>query len=596
MNIYSYISTRFSSALRFAIVGLVTCIAATLVAEILVQALQPETETSDKSDPLVIAMLIDVSGSMEGEPIEEVKQASTQFLQTWDRTAVSIELIPFPLDQGMVFPVLGPGQDAEELITQISRLEAHGSTPTAQALVRAGKSFIELGSSRNAVMLFTDGFPNNGIAARRQAKMLRDRGVVIVGIGTGDSDPVFLRNIVGQDTSKVFSTRLGNFANAFNEAAAVISSSAFGTSSKTQSLVLVATIALFLSAALLVADNIWGLRGNWWRDIWWVPIASMLLGIAGGALGENWFQVRVVTWALVGLACGVSLGLTDIVGTKIISSSNALRLPAKSRRGSVFGLIGGIVGGVIFGLVFRETPVDSSANSLLALASRLAGFSVVGFSIGLAIKIGEELLKDAWLTGITKGSYEGRQFILSKPRIAVGHEGNNDLNLLSENNIGDTAGYFELEGNEWFFRVAPEARNVTVDGAVTQDRIALTDKATLQFGGTEFQFSRRTEPGKAARETNWTLVGDNQSFNIPHLESISFGSDPTCEVVLDSPSIEALHFHLEFNKSGLCICPEPGAPVSINDKVLISGLKPLVAGDLITAGKLELALTANPEQ
>ena len=67
----------------YASVGTVTCIVAILVAEIFVQAMQPPSVEVNANDPLAIAILIDTSSSMEGEPIAEVRDASIRFLETW---------------------------------------------------------------------------------------------------------------------------------------------------------------------------------------------------------------------------------------------------------------------------------------------------------------------------------------------------------------------------------------------------------------------------------------------------------------------------------------------------------------------------------
>ncbi len=63
-------------SLRFAAVGALTCVIATLVAELFLQTTTLPQEVGKEIPPLTIALLIDTSGSMEGNPIFEVREAA----------------------------------------------------------------------------------------------------------------------------------------------------------------------------------------------------------------------------------------------------------------------------------------------------------------------------------------------------------------------------------------------------------------------------------------------------------------------------------------------------------------------------------------
>lgn len=590
------LSPQIKSTLRYALVGTLACVLATLVAEVFVQAMEPQPLVIDPEDPLVIAMLIDISGSMSGEPIAEMKYASSQFLTTWDRSDTYVALIPFSHVATHLKPTLHPDQNPGILVEQVAKLEADSGTAMTPALQIAEFIFTEIGSTRNAVMLFTDGLPTDEISTRNRAQRLRDDGVVIVAIGTGDANQGFLTAVVGGDADKVFSAQLGDFANTFDQAASTISSSAFGTASTSQDRVLVAIVALFLVAALLVAENVWGLRGRWWRDLWWVLPLGLLLGISGSALGEV-IPNRVATWALVGLFCGVALGFTDMAGNISRTGNLWSRIPRKLRRGAVFGLAGGIVGGMIFSLLFRDTMLDTTTGAATALGSRIIGFAILGFFIGLALRLGEELLKDAWLMGVTKGFYEGKHYILNKSLVTVGQSGNNDINLHREKDIADRAGHFMLDSGTWFFQPTQGADAVTVSGMAVSDRIPLQDASSIHFGSTEFVFRQRQDPGKSARETAWVLAGDKSTFALPRQDLIRIGSDPACDIALDDPSVEPHHCTLEFTRQGLCLSPNARAHVSVNDQELAkASQRPLLQGDLITIGQVELGLIAERRQ
>ena len=575
----------------YAAVGTATCIVAILVAEIFVQAMQPPPVEVDPNDPLAIALLIDTSSSMEGEPIAEVRDASSRFLETWDRSETHVAVIPFSTYASIVEPILGVGESANPLIPELQRLEAAGGTAMLLGLQQAQAAFNRIGSSRNAVMLFTDGMPNRPEQTRRAAERMRRQGTVIVAIGTARANYGYLQQLTGH-ADNVFDTRLGDFANAFNRAAQVITASSFGTATTSQGLAVVFVVSLFLAAAMLAVENVRGLRGNWWRDMWWLPVAGGVAGYAGGFVGEYVLRLGIVTWGLVGLSCGAALGLTDLAGSQFTGLRSLLRVPSKSRRGAVFGLIGGLAGGVAFALFFRDVGLESAGGELRALVSRLVGFAILGFAIGLAIKVGQELLKNSWLLGLSRGFYEGKQYILTKTPVSVGRSGNNDINLNQETDIGDRSGHFELAQDTWHF--VPSSRDtvgaVTVAGQAVADRIHLADGSSIRFGNTEFVFQSRESPGTVGLADRWALAGDDEEFELPAQSRILLGSDEACDIVIRGPSVVGRHAVLEFGRHDLKLTVPGSGFVSVNDVALPRHGQSLKQGDLIMLGTVELGL------
>ena len=590
------LSTRlWNSDLRayvpYASVGAVTCIVAILVAEIFVQAMQPPPVEVNSNDPLAIAILIDTSSSMEGEPIAEVRDASIRFLETWDRSSTHIAVIPFSTYASIVEPILTMDEPVGSLIPELQRLEAAGGTAMQLGLQQAQAAFERMGASRNAVMLFTDGMPNRPRLTQRLASEMRGQGVVIVAIGTARANDGYLEQLTGHPDN-VFTTRLGDFAGAFNRAAQVIAASSFGTATTSQGLTVVFVVSLFLAAAMLATENMWGLRGNWWRDMWWLPVAGGVAGYVGGLVGEYVLRLGIITWGLVGLSCGAALGLTDLAGDEFTGPRSLLRIPPKSRRGAVFGSIGGVVGGVVFALFFRNVSLDSTGGELQALFSRLVGFAILGLAIGLAIKVGQELLKSSWLLGLSKGFYEGKQYILAKSSVSVGRSGNNDINLNQETDIGDRVGHFELAQDTWHFvPTSPDAAGaVRVDGQAVTDRVHLVDGSSIRFGNTEFVFQSRESPGTVSQADRWALVGDDEEFELPVQDRILLGSDEACDIVIRDSSVEGRHAVLEFSRQDLKLTTMGDGFVSVNDVSLSRDGQSLKQGDFILLGTVELGL------
>ena len=584
--------TRLISPLRFAALGALTCVVATFVAEFFLQLSTLPIDPGKQNAPLAIALLIDKSGSMEGEPIVEVRDAAIDFIGTLERRHTYLALIPFSDSATLLSPVLAPEQDPAILIQQIRTLYAGGGTGMVEALVLAQEAFKGIESPNNAVLLFTDGLPNDPIPTLLQAEVLRREGTVMVAVGTADSDIGFLKVLTLNETDQLFTTQLGEYAIAFEEAGQAIVASAFGTVSTSQGLIVVTIIALFLSAALLVSENVWSLRGHWWRDLWWMPPLGAALGFLGATVGENLTKFDVASWAFVGMTSGVSLGLVDLA--KSDTRSWQTLVPRKSVRGAFFGLVGGTVGGILFGLVFGNSDLQTTQGELTALVSRLSGFALLGFFIGLALKAGEELLKDVWLIGVTKGPYEGKQFILNKPKVRVGQSGNNDINLARELGLGNAIGLFTQYQGQWFCdAIAGDAdeSEIKVNGAGVTDQTPLSDNSIISFGGTDFLFRRRGEQGQIALTENWALVGDEVTYNLPRQKQVRIGNSTSCDVVLADPSVLSHHCTLEFSDQGVKLKGIAGAYIEINDQPLMNDSSAILQqGDLVSLGDVELGL------
>ena len=595
-------------SLRYGFVGAITCVLAVLVAEIFVQALNPTTVDRESEQPIAIALLIDTSGSMQSdEKILKVQEASVEFLR--GRTLNSyIAVVPFSNSARILSPILEPGQSVDLLAEDIRRLRAGGLTAMADSLIQANNVFDEiLGGPQDAtrqmykaIMLFTDGFPEGNVEANetreeakkrarnetvQQAALLRRKGVAIFAVGTESADSFLLRRLTGS-SRRVFKVGSGDFVQVFTQVGAAIAAGAFGTATTWQGLIIVGMVALYLGIALLAAENVWGLRGPWWRDLWWMPALSLALGLMGGAVGEYFIGVGVVTWSLVGLSCGIALGITDLFGESRTGPTQ------KTWRGALFGLVGGLVGGFLFMGFFTGASGEATDSGSTLLSARMAGFAVLGFCVGLAIKMGEEIFKDAWIMGVTKGFYEGKQYVLSKPQVTVGKSGKDDINLHREPHLDGRAGRFVLDGGAWFFQPTNLGLSaVAVNGSGVLGRVPLVDGTAIRLGGTEFLFRHRSSQTESARDMNWVLVGDTETFEIPYLDEISIGSDYMSDIVINAPSVASLHCNLVFTAHGLQLRTQGGSPVTVNDESLVaSDVRTLQRGDLIILGDVEFAL------
>ncbi|MBX3013608.1 MAG: FHA domain-containing protein [Caldilineaceae bacterium] len=153
-------------------------------------------------------------------------------------------------------------------------------------------------------------------------------------------------------------------------------------------------------------------------------VSGLGAGLGGGVLGlligEFLFQqfsqttiMRVIGWALLGLAIGVGEGVRT-----------------RSWRRMGLGAVGGLAGGVLGSLAFLWM------GSIFALPafSRALGFTLLGAFIGLFVGLmpvvaSQVLGALGTLKVISSGRHEGKEILLDKPVISIGRADGCDLGL-----------------------------------------------------------------------------------------------------------------------------------------------------------------------
>ena len=474
-----------NSSLRFGYLGAIAAVIGAILFELLAPRAAAPVPVAQPSAQRV-ALLIDTSGSMaDNDKIAEVKRAAATYVDSQDRK-LSIGLVSFATDARVESP---PSTDLNAIKTAISGLNATGATNMAEGLQAAARTLEDASDAGRTILLFTDGVPGSNIEPEEVAKprtlaaaeTIRNAGTRIVAIGTEDADVNFLAQVTGS-RDLVFATTAGNFNIAFQRADQAIKglfrTGGTAGSAIADALLLGGLVALCLGAALLVAENIWGLRGRWWRDLAWVPLGAAVLGALGALVGQGFYTIlpsRAWGWALLGISAGWMLGLAD-------------RSRAKSVRGALGGFAGGFIGGFAFDVF---SGLNLGGNDTGALPRVLAS-AVLGFAIGLMVQLAQQAFKTAWLTGITTGPYEGKQYILAKQTVTVGRSDGNDIGLYREKDLPVKAGALAFSNGQWAYQGEP----VTINGSATPSAV-LTSGDTIRFGKTEFLFEER---GKAATQ------------------------------------------------------------------------------------------------
>ena len=156
-----------------------------------------------------VVLLLDVSGSMDGEPIRELQEGLVQFLRETgdDETAsmsVELEVITF----GGSARIAAPFAPVGDIQSSELKLTATGNTPLGAALELADHELKErrrlyknkgISSYKPWVILMTDGMPNDDWekAASAMRVLGEQRKLQYIGIGIGEkADFETLRGIL----------------------------------------------------------------------------------------------------------------------------------------------------------------------------------------------------------------------------------------------------------------------------------------------------------------------------------------------------------------------------------------------------------------
>jgi pSer/pThr/pTyr-binding forkhead associated (FHA) protein/uncharacterized protein YegL len=606
------------SSLTFGIIGAIACVLGAILFEVLFPA---KPTNAPENSRVAVALLIDTSGSMEQEgKLEEVKRAAGDYVarQSGNAVIAGMSITRFSSDARTVS---GYSRDYGYHQNVISQFTANGATEMAGGLETAARSLdgAETGTTR-LVLLFTDGEPGSNIEPAEIAKprtlavatALRVQGVRLVAVGTLDADIGFLSTLTG-DRSLVFPTSAGNFAAAFSQADAKIrnlfSGGAGGSRGFGDALLLGALVTLFLGGALLIAENTLGLRGRWWRDLFWVLPMSALLGVGGALLGQALFAIfgdaaRVVGWAVVGTIAGAVLGLAD-------------RSRAKAVRGAIGGTVGGVVGGIVFSALG-----GAFSSGALELLGRLLGFAALGFAVGLMLQLVQQALKTAWLTGITTGVYEGKQYILGKPIVTVGRSDGNDIGLYREKNLALKLGAFKFTNGRWRYEGDPVPINGNPSGSAV-----LVNGDTIKLGATEFLFENKgdssspspqevqTQPQSTVHNPQptapsvqpqaqsapppaplpvpkpWRLVG-TETLELP-FGTVTLGRGEQNRIVLQEASVSTEHARLELILDSLTVTDLDSTNGTFVDGQQLPANQPFVVqeGAKLTFGAVEFRVS-----
>ena len=167
------------------------------------------------AQPTDFFILLDVSGSMSGNRIEEAKRACVKLIQeTLDLTVHKLGLITFGTTVDMLCGLTG---NKNELMLSVDRVTINGSTNMSGAIECATRGLKE-SKNKKAVILITDGSPDSLAATDLAAEAARKDNIAIATIGVQGAKKSYLRNLSKDDNLSFMVDNLDKLSDTFGQA------------------------------------------------------------------------------------------------------------------------------------------------------------------------------------------------------------------------------------------------------------------------------------------------------------------------------------------------------------------------------------------
>ena len=139
-------------------------------------------------------LVIDCSDSMEGEKITQAKRGALDFAQEALTKSYAVGLISFA---SAAVHICGLQEDASNVRRCLPGLKLDGSTNMADGIELAAAQ-LKGRPGPLAMVVVTDGVPNDQKAALRAARDAKSSGIDIITVGTDDADQGFLQKLASR--------------------------------------------------------------------------------------------------------------------------------------------------------------------------------------------------------------------------------------------------------------------------------------------------------------------------------------------------------------------------------------------------------------
>lgn len=146
-----------------------------------------------------IYLVLDTSGSMKGDKLEQAKKGALNFARRAKSKSYHTGLIRFSNSTELLCE---PQPEIEKISGRLEPVTAGGSTKMSSALSFAKRKLKDEKGLR-VVLIVTDGMPDNRSRTQDEASSVIKEGIDIMTLGTDDADEKFLEDISSRsDLSK----------------------------------------------------------------------------------------------------------------------------------------------------------------------------------------------------------------------------------------------------------------------------------------------------------------------------------------------------------------------------------------------------------
>ena len=409
-TLVSLLGRKLRKPAMFATIGAIGCLFGAILGEILAHA-PTQRVVESSAPPTELCLLIDCSGSMGGEKLQEVVRAADSFASRQNLSRNPVGVVAFST---AAHQLVGLTSSPVEVSRALAQLQPEGSTSMDLGLGAAGallqhSVLNRTRQSGQAILLFTDGEPTEGPfqtlnssldvrdRTRQAAQALRAAGIRLVAVGTGDANVAYLAELTG-DPALVFFASQGGFDSAFHKAeSAIYRRQLIDSTGKSYSagMTLLRNVGWCVLVSLGLAFLLWGGQNAYLRRAPYTKRGCITLS-KGGALA------------------GVAAGLVAQSGLWLLPQGNVSNLLQRATFVLAWGVLGGLMGrgmsAVVPNLRWQTALKAGGAGGLVAgttflitatvlgdAAGRLAGAAILGAAIGYSIALVEELARAASL-------------------------------------------------------------------------------------------------------------------------------------------------------------------------------------------------------
>jgi VWFA-related protein len=193
--------------------------------------IRPDDVQADINAALRVGLVIDVSESMQGQPLDDARAAAARFLDHLDQGDQGA-LVAFSdlvnTDPQVMDGVreLGFSTDLTQMYNAVEKLQAGGSTHLYNALSKGLKSFPERQVGHSAILLLTDGKnePADEGDLEEPLRLAREKNIPIFIIGLGNKiDEAYLQRLASESGGMLrIAPRSSELASLFNDMATLL--------------------------------------------------------------------------------------------------------------------------------------------------------------------------------------------------------------------------------------------------------------------------------------------------------------------------------------------------------------------------------------